>query len=482
MAARTTLHLPHPALRRACHHAKTQIRCAAPARPFTALTVLNASLLALLTSLAASASAQGAATAPAAAQSQSLYPLVAERSQAIEQKVINWRRDIHEHPELGNQEKRTAALVAAHLKSLGFEVREGVAVTGIVAVLKGGKPGPVVALRADMDALPVKEQVDLPFASKARATWDGKEVDVMHACGHDGHVAILMGVAEVLASMRAQLPGTVKLLFQPAEEKLPKGEIGGSRRMLTEGAFDAPKPDVVFGLHLTSNMNTGNIGYKAGPITASSDAFRVDVKGRQTHGSQPWSGVDPIVLGSQIVLGFQTIASRQVNVTKEPSVLSVGTFHAGTRYNIIPDAVEMSGTLRTYDEEMRQFIMKRMGDTASHIAESGGGSAHVHFEGDGYAPTINDPALTEKMAASLQRIPGAKASVINKSTGGEDFSFFAQKAPGLFVFVGSTPPGKDASKAEPNHSPRFYVDEASLLVGVRTLSHLTLDYMAMAQK
>ncbi|WP_198087597.1 amidohydrolase [Variovorax sp. E3] len=429
------------------------------------------------------ASAQDAPTSvPAPAAAQALYPLIAERSKAIEQKVIAWRRDIHQHPELGNQEKRTAALVAAHLKALGYEVREGVAVTGVVAVLRGGKPGPVVALRADMDALPVKEQVDVPFASKARAKWGFADVDVMHACGHDGHVAILMGVAEVLASMKAQLPGTVKLVFQPAEEKLPNAEIGGARRMLAEGAFDAPKPDVVFGLHLVSALNTGQIGYKPGPITASSDTFKVSVKGRQTHGSQPWSGVDPIVLGSQIVLGFQTIASRQVDVTKEPSVLSVGTFQAGMRYNIIPDAAEMSGTLRTYDERMRQSIMDRMRNTASHIAQSGGGTAEVRFEPDGYAPTVNDPALTAQMAPSLQRIPDAKALVIQKGTGGEDFSFFAQKAPGLFVMIGSTPPGQDASKAEPNHSPRFFVDEASLLVGTRTLSQLTVDYMTMAQK
>jgi len=438
----------------------------------------------VLATSALCAAAQGTPSAlpPAPAAAQALYPLIAERSKAIEQKVIAWRRDIHEHPELGNQEKRTAALVAAHLKALGYEVREGVAVTGIVATLQGGKPGPVVALRADMDALPVKEEVDLPFASKARAKWGFANVDVMHACGHDGHVAILMGVAEVLATMKAQLPGTVKLLFQPAEEKLPNAEIGGARRMLAEGAFDTPKPDAVFGLHLVSAMNTGEIGYKAGPITASSDTFKVSVKGRQTHGSQPWSGVDPIVLGSQIVLGFQTIASLQVNVTKEPSVLSVGTFNAGTRYNIIPDAVEMSGTLRTYDQEMRQFIMKRMGDTASHIAQSGGGTAEVRFEADGYSPTINDAALTEKMAPSLQRIPNAKAMVIPKGTGGEDFSFFAQKAPGLFLMIGATPPGQDASKAEPNHSPRFFVDEASLLIGVRALSQLTVDYMAMSQK
>jgi amidohydrolase len=428
------------------------------------------------------ATAQTASAPPPPPAAQALYPLIAQSSKAIEQKVIDLRRDIHQHPELGNQEKRTAALVAAHLKKLGFEVREGVAVTGVVATLKGGKPGPVVALRADMDALPVKEQVDVPFASKARAVWDGKDVDVMHACGHDGHVAILMGVAEVLASMKDRLPGAVKLLFQPAEEKLPNGEIGGSRRMLSEGAFDAPKPDVVFGLHLMSGGNTGMIGYKAGPITASSDAFKVDVKGRQTHGSQPWSGVDPIVLASQIVLGFQTIESRQVNVTKEPSVLSVGTFNAGSRYNIIPDEAKMSGTLRTYDEGMRQFIMKRMGETASLIAQSGGGTAHVHFEADGYAATVNDPALTEKMAPSLRRVPGARPELIQKGTGGEDFSFFSQAVPGLFLFIGATPPGQDASKAEPNHSPRFFMDEASLLIGVRTLSHLTVDYMALAAK
>ncbi|KQP13145.1 amidohydrolase [Pseudorhodoferax sp. Leaf267] len=436
-------------------------------------------LPAALATLSLCAVAQTRPAAPPAAQA--LYPLIAQSSQAIEHKVIAWRRDIHQHPELGNQEKRTAALVAAHLKTLGFEVRENVAVTGIVATLKGGQPGPVVALRADMDALPVKEQVNLPFASKARATWDGKEVDVMHACGHDGHVAILMGVAEVLAGMRDRLPGTVKLLFQPAEEKLPNGEIGGSRRMLAEGAFDAPRPEVVFGLHLMSVGNTGMIGYKSGPILAGSDAFKIDVKGRQTHGSQPWAGVDPIVLASQIVVGLQTIESRQVNVTQEPSVLSVGSFHAGSRYNIIPDEAKMSGTLRTYDEGMRQFIMKRMGETASLIAQSGGGTAHVHFEADGYAATVNDPALTAKMAPSLARVPGARAEVIHKSTGGEDFSFFAQAVPGLFVFIGATPPGQDASKAEPNHSPRFFMDEAALLVGVRTLSHLTVDYMAQAR-
>ena len=416
----------------------------------------------------------------AAAQASGERPEVASAAAKLKADVVGWRRDFHQNPELSNREERTAAKVAEHLRKLGLKPRTGIAKHGVVAIVEGGKPGPKIALRADMDALPVKEQVDLPFASKARATWAGKEVDVMHACGHDGHVAILMGVAEVLAGMKDQLPGTVKLMFQPAEEKLPNSEIGGARRMLAEGAFDAPKPDVVFGLHLASGLNTGEIGYKAGPITASSDAFKVSVKGRQTHGSMPWSGVDPIVIGSQIVMGFQTIASRQVNVTREPSVLSVGTFQAGTRYNIIPDTAEMTGTLRTYDEGMRQFYMKRMGETAEHIAQSGGGSAHVHFEADGYAPTINDAKLTDQMTPSLQRIPGAKSMIIPKGTGGEDFSFFAQKAPGLFVMVGSTPPGQDASKAEPNHSPRFFMDEASLAVGVRTLTQLSVDYMAMA--
>jgi amidohydrolase len=300
----------------------------------------------------------------------------------------------------------------------------------------------------------------------------------MHACGHDGHVAILMAAAEVFARMKPQLQGTVKLLFQPAEETLPKAEIGGARRMLAEGAFDGDKPEVVFGLHLSSGLNTGVIGYKAGPITASSDNFRVSVRGRQTHGSMPWAGVDPIVLGSQIVMGFQTIASRQVNVTKEPSVITVGTFNAGTRSNIIPDTAEMTGTLRTYDEDMRGFIIKRMGETAQHIAESGGGQAQVRIDEDGYAATVNDAALTARMTQSLQRIPGAKAVVVPKLTAGEDFSFLAQKVPGLFVFIGATPPGQDANKAEPNHSPRFNPDEASLLIGVRTLVHLTVDYMA----
>jgi amidohydrolase len=396
---------------------------------------------------------------------------------AIESKVIEWRRDIHQHPELGNQETRTAGLVAEHLRGLGYDVREGVAATGVVAVLEGGKPGPVVALRADMDALPVTEEVDVPFASTVRTTWNGEEVGVMHACGHDGHTAILMGVAEVLAGMRDALPGTVKLIFQPAEEGLPGGEIGGAKRMLAEGAFADPRPEVVFGLHLMAGAPTGQIGYREGPILASSDTFHMTVRGTQSHGAMPWKGVDPIVIGSQIVLGFQTIVSRQADLSKEPAVLTVGTFKAGTRHNIIPELAEMSGTLRTYDEEMRAFIIERMRATASLIAQAGQGSAELVFEPDGYAATVNDPALTARMAASLEKVPGATPKVVPKATPSEDFSFLAQEVPGMFIFIGATPPDTDMATAAPNHSPHFFVDEASLLVGMRALVNLTLDYM-----
>ncbi|HMQ42484.1 MAG TPA: amidohydrolase [Paracoccus sp. (in: a-proteobacteria)] len=396
---------------------------------------------------------------------------------ALEQKVIDWRRDIHQHPELGNRETRTAGLVAEHLKALGFEVREGIAATGVIGILRGGKPGPVVALRADMDALPVTEDTGLPFASTVRTTYNGEEVGVMHACGHDGHTAILMGVAEALAGMKDDLAGTIMVIFQPAEEGAPEGETGGAQRMLAEGAFDDPTPDAVFGLHLMSGMPTGQIGYREGPILASSDGFHVHVKGEQTHGAMPWNGVDPIVLASQIVLGFQTIQSRQVDVTNQPSVLTVGTFDAGTRANIVPDEAVLTGTLRTYDEDMRAFIKQRMQDTAGLIAQSGQGSAEVSFLPGAYATTVNDPELTQAMEPTLQSIPGVEAVVVPKRTPSEDFSFFAQEVPGLFLFVGATPPDGNLAAAAPNHSPQFVIDEASLLVGMRTLLHLTLDYM-----
>ncbi len=399
----------------------------------------------------------------------------------VEAKVIAWRRDIHEHPELSNREFRTAKLVAEHLQKLGLEVKTGVAKTGVVAVLVGGKPGPVVALRADMDALPVVEAVDLPFASKVKGEYEGKEVGVMHACGHDTHVAILMGVAEMFAKVKEQLPGTVKFIFQPAEEGPPRGEEGGAALMVKEGVLENPKPNAIFGLHVVAMMNTGTIGYRAGPLMAAADIFRIKVKGRQTHGSQPWSGVDPIVAASQIVLGLQTIISRQVNITNEPAVVTIGSIHGGNRFNIIPEEVEMVGTIRTFDEAMRDDIHKRIKNTAEMVAASQGASAQVEIEKP-YAVTINDEELTALMAPTLKRVAGeANVKIRPKTTGAEDFAFYQQKIPGLFYFVGITPPGTDLSKVAVNHSPKFFVDESGLLLGIRSLAALAVDYLQMGK-
>ena len=397
----------------------------------------------------------------------------------VEAKVIAWRRDIHEHPELSNREFRTARMVAEHLQKLGLEVKTGVAKTGVVAVLVGGKPGPVVALRADMDALPVVEAVDLPFASKVKGEYEGKEVGVMHACGHDTHVAILMGVAEMLAKVKDQLPGTIKFIFQPAEEGPPRGEEGGAALMVKEGALENPKPNAIFGLHVAARLHTGTIGYRAGPMMAAADILRIKVKGRQTHGSRPWSGVDPIVTASQIVLGLQTIVSRQVNITNEPAVVTIGSFHGGNRFNIIPEEVEMVGTIRTFDEAMRDDIHKRIKNTAEMIAASQGATAQVEIEKP-YAVTSNDEELTALMVPTLKRIAGDKnAQIQPKTTGAEDFSVYQQKIPGLFYFVGISPPGADLSKVSDNHSPKFFVDESGLLLGIRSLAALAVDYLQM---
>jgi amidohydrolase len=426
---------------------------------------------------ATTAAAQGVAAAPAGP----LHARLDAAARAIEPRMIAWRRDIHEHPELGNQETRTAGLVAAHLKSLGYEVRERVAVTGVVAHLRGGAgDGPVIALRADMDALPVTEEVDLPFRSRARAQWDGAEVGVMHACGHDCHVAILMAAAEVLAGTRDGLRGTVKLIFQPAEENLPRGEVGGARRMLDEGAFDAPAPEVAFGLHVTSGLPVGTLGYRPGPTSASSDTFRIVVEGRQTHGARPWAGVDPIVIGAQIVSALQTIQSRQVDVADE-SVLTVGTFHAGNRSNIIPDRATMTGTLRTYSAERRGFMMQRVKEVAEGVASGMSGRAAVEWEPNGYPTLVNDPALTERMLPTLVRAAGAERTLLRpRSTASEDFAYSAMRVPALFFNVGITAPGTDPRRAEPNHSPRFRVDESGMLLGLRALLHATADYGARA--
>ncbi|MDE2730481.1 MAG: amidohydrolase [Bacteroidota bacterium] len=411
----------------------------------------------------------------AAAQSlASLHAIIDEAAAAIEENVIEWRRDIHAHPELSNREFRTAGVVAAHLEALGIEIRTEVAHTGVVGVLRGGRPGPVVALRADMDALPVTELVDLPFASKVTTEYNGQRVGVMHACGHDLHVAILMGVASILSDVRAELPGTIKFIFQPAEEGAPAGEEGGAELMLKEGAFDDPTPEVVFGLHVWP-APVGQIAYLPGPFMASADAFSITVTGLQTHGAVPWGGIDPIVVGSQIVLGLQTIASRQLDVTATPSIITVGTFHGGVRSNIIPDRVELTGTVRTFLPDIRRDIEQRMRRTVESIAEGSGATAELTMD-YGYPVTVNDPELTMRMVPSLERVA---TSVVEASriTGAEDFSYFANEVPGLFVFLGISPPGTDFETVPRNHSPYFFADEDALLTGVRTMASLAVDYM-----
>ncbi|WP_370678496.1 amidohydrolase [Comamonas sp. GB3 AK4-5] len=462
---------------------------AAPRRSAVAVAA-TALLAATLWSAAPQVHAQAqTAAAPAATSSPAALALQAqidERAKAIESKLIAWRRDIHQHPEMGNLETRTAALVAEHLRQLGMEVKTGVAVTGVVGLLKGGQPGPVVALRADMDALPVKENVDIPFASKAKGVYLGKEVDVMHACGHDTHVAILMATAEVLAGMKQHLPGSVKFIFQPAEETPatfePDGEkIWGAKQMIKEGVMQNPKVDAVFGLHASSAYPTGWIAWRPGPAMAAADQFWIDVQGTQTHGARPWQGIDPIVTGSQIVLGLQTIISRQANIGLEPAVVTVGTFHGGNRMNIVPDAVSMTGTVRTYDEGMKKDIHRRIHTTATHIAESAGTTAKVKVV-ELYNAVVNPPDLTAQMAPTLQRVAGkGNFGVMPKATGSEDFSFYQQEAPGLFFNLGVTPKGQDPAKAAPNHSPNFYVDESGLIFGVRALANLTVDYMLAAK-
>ncbi len=411
------------------------------------------------------------------AQSSNLVAEFDRRAQQVMPKVVTWRRDIHQHPELGNQEVRTAKIVADHLRALGMEVRTGVATTGVVGVLKGGKPGPVIALRADMDGLPVTEQVDLPFASKVRTTYEGQQVGVMHACGHDTHVAMLMGVAEVLAGMRAQLPGTVKFIFQPAEEGLPPGQVGGAEQMVKEGAFADPKPQAVFGLHVMSPLPSGHITYKSGGQLAAVDRLHIVVRGKQTHGAAPWGGVDPIVASAQIVVGLQTIASRQINVLKAPIIVTIGQINGGVRNNIIPDSVVMVGTLRTLDPDMREDVRARVKRTAEQIAEAGGATAVVTIH-PGYPVTMNDDALTQFAAPIVERVAGAgKAYTGPPSLGGEDFSYFANEAPGFFFFLGTVPEGKDPKTAAVNHSPHFFVDEATLPVGVRALGNLAVEYL-----
>ena len=397
---------------------------------------------------------------------------------AIEPRVVAWRRDFHQHPELGNREFRTAKIVADHLKALRFdEVREKVAHTGVVGVLRGGRPGPVVALRADMDALPVTEEVDVPFRSKVRTEWNGMQCGVMHACGHDAHTAMLMGAAEVLAGMRERIPGTVVFLFQPAEEGAPEDEGGGAQMMIDEGCLDNPKVGAIFGLHVTSNHPTGKLGYRVGPLMASSDELRIFLRGTQTHGAMPWLGVDPIVVGSQVVVGLQTIVSRRMELTREPSVVTVGVFHGGVRDNIIPDEVKMEGTIRAFDEDQRDAIHEHVKRITEMIAAAGGAKARVQIK-RGYDVVVNDPALMHFAVPVLERVAGAEnVGVVDKVCGAEDFSCFQKKVPGVFIRVGCRPPHQEMRESAPNHSPRFYVDEGCLGLGVRALCALSLDWL-----
>lgn len=415
------------------------------------------------------------------AQNSALKTEVGKRADALTEKVINWRRDFHEHPELGNQEKRTAAIIAKHLQDLGIEVKTGVAKTGVVGVLKGGKPGPVVALRADMDALPVTERVPLPFASKVKTTYNDQEVGVMHACGHDSHVAILMGVAEILSGMKKDLAGTVKFIFQPAEEGAPVGEEGGAELMVKEGVLQNPKVDVIFGLHINSQTPVGQLTYRPGGTMAAVNDMKITITGKQAHGAYPWSSVDPVVVAAQIVNNLQTIVSRNLNITENPGVVTIGSIHGGVRSNIIPEKVEMLGTIRNFTAADEAMFIDRIKTIATKTAEAAGAKAEVLIPYSAHYPvTFNDEALTEKMLPSLQNTAGAvNVKLKPPVTGAEDFSFYQEKVPGLFFFLGAMPKGQDPLKAPSHHTPDFFIDESSFNLGVKALCNLTLDYMGM---
>jgi len=442
-------------------------------RPF----LIGALVLAFAPAFApAAAEAAQRRGAPASQNPAATHAMIDKAAEAILPKVIAWRRDFHEHPELGNSEFRTAKAVAEELKALGLEVQTGVAKTGVVALLKGGRPGPVVALRSDMDGLPVTEEVDLPFKSKATADWAGQRTGVMHACGHDNHLAILLGTAHVLSGLKAQLAGSVKFIFQPAEEGPPQGEEGGAPLMIKEGVLTNPKVDAIFGLHVFP-YETGTLAWRSRGIMAAGDAIDIVVRGRQTHGAQPWAGVDPIVVSSQIVLGLQTLVSRQVDLTIAPAIVTIGSVNGGNRRNIIPNEVKMAGTLRTYDQGMRAQLMERIRRTVTLIAQSAGATAEVAFT-EGLPVTFNDPALTARMDPTLRRVGGARILPnVNPSTTSEDFSFFQEKVPGIFFFLGVTPRGTAPGDVYANHSPRFFADEAALITGVRAMSNLAVDYL-----
>ena len=410
------------------------------------------------------------------AASQDIYSAIGKKAEELQLKLTEWRRHIHQNPELGNREFKTAAYIAEQLSGLGLEVKTNVAKTGVVAILKGGKPGPVIALRADMDALPVKERVNIPYASKDSTDYLGQKVPVMHACGHDAHVAMLIGTAQVLSGMKKDITGTVKFIFQPAEEGPPTGEEGGAGLMVKEGVMDNPKVDVIFGMHIESWIPAGDIQYKSGAFMASAHEFSVKVKGRSSHGSQPWLGVDPISIAAQIIEGFQNIVSRQMDITKAPVVITVAKFHSGVRFNIIPEEALLEGTLRTLDSKMLQDVQERMKQTAAKIAEASNATAEVNFN-EKTLITYNDPALVEKMLPSLQAAAGKEnVRSMNWVTGAEDFSYFGTKAPAFFFYIGGMPRANDPKNAPPHHTPDFMIDDSRLFVGVKTFCQLVLDY------
>lgn len=420
----------------------------------------------------------------AMAQNGTLRNQVTVAADKIESKVISWRRDFHEHPELGNSEFRTSGIIAKHLQALGFEVKTGVAHTGVVGILKGGKPGPVVALRADMDGLPVIERTPVPFASKVKVQYNGREAGVMHACGHDTHVSILMGVAEVLAGMKNELKGTVKFIFQPAEEGVPHGENGGAEMMVKEGVMENPKVDVIFGLHINSQTEVGTIAYKPGGIFASVNDMKITIKGRSAHGAYPWSAIDPIVTSAQIINNLQTIVSRNLNITENAGVVTIGAVNGGNRGNIIPEQVEMLGTIRALNTSDEKMLIERVRQVVTKTAESNGATAEILIPYESHFPvTFNDVALTEKMLPSLRQTAGSENVLLTAArTGAEDFSFYQQKVPGIYFVLGGMPKGVNPLTAPSHHTPDFFIDESGLKLGVKALANLTIDYMEMEKK
>ena len=417
------------------------------------------------------------------AQSKGIQNKIQSKVKGIEQKVIDWRRDIHQNPELGNREVRTATLIAKHLESLGIEVKTNVGITGVIGILKGSLPGPVVALRADMDALPVLERTPVPFASKVKTIYNGNETSVMHACGHDSHVAILMGVAEILASMQKDLKGTVKFIFQPAEEGAPKGEEGGAELMVKEGALNNPKVDVIFGLHINALLEVGKITYRPGGMFAGVGDMKITVKGKSSHGAEPWSSVDPIMTSAQIVNNLQTIISRNVNITENAAVVTIGSIHGGNRSNIIPEKVEMLGTVRTLSDYDEKLIFERIRQIATKTAEANGAEAIVELPYSSHYPvTFNNLELTAKMLPSLKRSAGeSNVILVPAETGAEDFSFFANEVPGLYFYIGGLPKGLDPKTAASHHTPDFFLDESGFIVGVNAMVNLVADYMEIGK-